>query len=110
MPALQTIEDTNAKVQELDIEVRDLRNEIAEIKTKLMSNTAITNQIKKDTADILELFHTFTTAMKFGMKFTLTMGKLIQWIAAVLIAVGVIYTTYYNLKFGVSLTSTPPSP
>lgn len=97
MSALQSIDEINAKFTELE-------NEVASIQTALRSNTAVTNQIKKDTADLLALFHTFTAAMQIGMKVTLTVGKTIQWIAGILVAIVAIYTAYYNLKFGIFIS------
>jgi len=117
MPALQTIEATAAKVEALEKEIQELRvdfeearlaseTEVAKLETQLRSNTSLTNQIKKDTTDLLELFHTFTTAMKLGVKLTLSLGKIVQWMAGIVIAGGVLYTTYYHIRFGISITET----
>lgn len=103
MAALQTIE-------EIATRQIDLENQIAAIQTQLRSNTAVTNQIRTDTKELLELFHTFTTAMRMGMKFTLTLGKVIRWIAGIISAAVIIYVAYNNLRLGVTLTDVVPTP
>lgn len=96
--ALATIEETNARLLTLE-------SRVVELEAKLEKNSATTDQIRKDTQELLTLFHTFTSAIHLGMKFTLSVGRLVQWIAGLIVAGGVLYTFYYNIRF--SFTSTP---
>lgn len=98
--ALDKIEDINARVLALE-------NEVAELKTALRSNTAVTNQIKTDTAKIIDMFNAYTTAMHMGMKFTTGAGRFLQWIANMIAAGGVVYVAWISLKAGVSSTIIP---
>lgn len=94
MAALQTIEQTASYVEALEKRVTSLE-------IQLIKNTEITNQIKSDTEQLLSLFKTFTIAMQLGMKFTISLGKLLQWIAGLIVAGGVLYTFWANVKFGI---------
>lgn len=59
--------------------------------------------ISTNTSEMLHHFKTFTAAFQLGYKFTSGLTKLIQWIAAVLVAGGVIYTfiSEWRLNIGI---------
>lgn len=83
---------------------------VAELETKLERLTAISKQqteditdIKKDTEKLIELFRTLTTALQVGIRFTVSLGKVIQWIAGLFLLMAAVYTTLaatFGIKIG----------
>ena len=75
-----------------DQRLHDLAERVGKIEQGLVTNTALTNEVHKNTTAIVEAW----TAISGGMKVLGWLGHAAKWIAAFLAAIAAIYAAWHS--------------
>lgn len=77
-----------------EIRVDALEQAVAQITEGLQANSAVTNEIKADTAEMVEMWR----AAKGGIKVLGWLGRFAKWFAAIAAAFAAIYAFVQNIR------------
>jgi hypothetical protein len=92
------IETLSSRVSEVERDMIAMKSQHSEFKSKLDENTQTTNEIKRDTANMLDMFRSWEGAFK-----TLEMiGKLFKPLGYIAIAVSAVAATWASLRGGIT--------
>lgn len=89
----------------LEARVVYLEGKVIDIEKELLSNSATTTRIEKNTIDLVNMFTTAKGVTKWSVRFGIWVGKVLKWAAGIAVAVMAIWSFIQSV-----LTNKPPGP